>query len=79
MCVYWNNYVATFDNCVAILFLYRFFIFVSRPSFYVTTAFQLVLVATMFLILSAFLLRLRKYVATESCLHLTLFFVAASF
>ena len=44
MCDYWNSYVATLT-------------IVSRPSFYVATAFLLVLVATMFLILSAFLSR----------------------
>ena len=59
------------DNCVATLFLCSFFKFVSRPSFYVAIVFLLVLVATMFLVLSAFLLRPGKSVATESCLHLT--------
>ena len=37
LCVYWNSYVAP-------LFLYSFFKFVSRPSFYVVTTFLLVLV-----------------------------------
>ena len=64
MCVYWNNYVAT-------LFLCSFFKFVSQPSFYVVTTFMLVLVATMFLVLSTFLSRPRKSVSTESCSHLT--------
>ena len=64
MCVYWNNYVAT-------LFMCSFFKIVSRPSFYVVTAFLLVVVATMFLVLLAFLSRLGKFVTTESCLHLT--------
>ena len=59
------------DNCVATLFLCSFFKIVPRPSFYVATTFLLVLVAIMFLVLSAFLLRLGKSVAIESCLHLT--------
>ena len=45
------------DNCVATLFLCSFFKFVLRPSFYVTTSFLFVFVATMFLVLSAFLSR----------------------
>ena len=61
MCVYWNNYVAT-------LFLCIFFKFVSRPNFYVATAFLLVFIATKFLVLLAFLSR---PVMTESYLHLT--------
>ena len=59
------------DNCVATLFLCSFFKIVLRPSFYVATTFLLVLVETMFLILSAFLSRPGKFVATESYLHLT--------
>ena len=59
------------DNCVATLFMCSFFKLVSRPSFYVTTTFMLFLVATMFLVLSAFMSRPGKSVATESCLHLT--------
>ena len=59
------------DNCVATLFLCNFFKFVSRPNFYVAIAFLMVLVATMFLVLSAFLSRQGKSVATESCRHLT--------
>ena len=66
------------DNCVATLFLCSFFNFVSRPRFYAMTVFLLVLVATMFLVLSAFLSRPGKSIATESCLHLTWFLIAAS-
>ena len=46
---------------------------VSVPllQIYVTTAFVLVLVITMFLVLSAFQSRPEKSVATESCCHLT--------
>ena len=59
------------DNCVATLFMWSFFKILSQPSFYVVTAFLLVLVATMFLVLSAFLSQTGKFVTTESCLHLT--------
>ena len=59
------------DNCVATLFLCSFSKIGSRPSFYVATPFLLVLVATMFLVLSASLSRPGKYVVIESCLHLT--------
>ena len=76
MCVYWNNYVAT---CNATLFLCSFFKIVSWLNFYITTAFLLVLIATMSLILSAFLSRPGKSIAIESCLHLTCFLFAASF
>ena len=67
------------DNCVATLFLCSFFKIVSRPSFYVMTTFMMVLVATIFLVLSAFLSRPGKSVVIESCLHKTWFLVAASF
>ena len=59
------------ENCVATLFLCNFFKIVLRPSFYVATTFLLVLVATMFLVLSAFLSRPGKSIATKSYLHLT--------
>ena len=71
MCGYWNSYVATST-------------IVSRQCFYAASSnwcrdqvfmsrqhVCLVLVVTMFLVLSAFLLRLGKSVATESCRHLT--------
>ena len=41
--------------------------------------FVLVLVATLFLVLSEFLSRPRKFVAIEFCRHLTRFLVSASF
>ena len=59
------------DNCVATLFLCSFSKIVSRPNFYVATAFLLALVATMFLVLSAILSRPGKSIAIESCLQLT--------
>ena len=77
MCVYWNS--CDIDNCVATLFLCSFFKFVSRPSFYVVTVFLLVLIETMFLVLSVFPSRLGKSIATESCLHVTQFLVVALF
>ena len=67
------------DNCVATLFLCSFFNLCCDPVFNVATAFLLVLVATVFFVLSAFLSRPGKSVATKSCLHLTGFLVAASF
>ena len=77
ICVYWNSYVATLTIvlrhclCAASSNLCHNQVFMLRPSFYVATPFLLVLVATMFLVLLAFLLRPGKSVATESCLHLT--------
>ena len=41
--------------------------------------FVLVLVATLFLVLSDFLSQPRKFVATELCCHFTWFLIAASF
>ena len=67
------------DNCIVTLFMCNFFKFVSRPSFYVATVFLLVFVATMFLVLLAFLLQPGKSIVTEFCLHLTRFLIAASF
>ena len=60
-----------FDNCVTTLFLCSFLKIASLPSFYIAIAFLLVLVATMFLVLSVFLSRLGKSVVIESCHHLT--------
>ena len=49
------------DNCVATLFLCNFFKFVSQLNLYVATTFLLVLVGTMFIVLSAFLSRLGNF------------------
>ena len=78
MCGYWNSYVATST-------------IVSRQCFYAASSnwcrdqvlmlrqhVCLVLVATMFLVLSAFLLRPEKSVATESCRHLSFVAIRAS-
>ena len=59
------------DNCVATLFLCSLFNLCRDLVFNVAKTFLLVLVAAVFLILSAFLSRSGKSVATESCLHLT--------
>ena len=59
------------DNSVTTLFLHSFFKLSSDLVFYVAISFLLVLVATMSLVLSAFLSRPGKSVAIESFLHST--------
>ena len=71
MCGALNSYVATSTIFVVIEFLFSFFKLVSRPVFVSRQHFCLVIVATLFLVLSEFLSRPRKSVATEFCRHLT--------
>ena len=55
LCVFTRIVMLRHQQLCRDIVLCSFFKFMSRPSFYVTTAFLFVLVATMFLVLSAFL------------------------
>ena len=71
MCGYWNIYVVTLTIVLRQCFCAASSICVATQFFYVAKIFLLVLIATVFLVLSAFLSRPGKSVVIESCLHLT--------